>query len=122
MSLSISEFKVVHEVTSFEQRNSRDVGDALVVDFDGENLRLQSSPVAVLAGHFTQVLGPACTLHIRLGLKVLSLNVRNNALKTRRVLNLATVPVLPLDTYVEVVAVENSFARVFVEILPRRCQ
>src|SRR5690606_5349635 len=79
-------------------------------------------PVADVAGHLAQELGPALAPGVALGLGVLPLDEGDHTLETARVLDLAAEAVLPAHVHLEVVAVQHGEPDILVELLPRGAQ
>ena len=101
------------------QAETRRIGDRVAVHQDGEDLRLEPVAVARQAGHFAQVLRPTLALRIGVGLHVLSLDVRHDALEARGVPHLPAVAVLPLDGDLVVLPAEDRLLHVESQIAPR---
>ena len=120
--LAVGELEPIHERPGIGEAQQADVGDAVVVDEHREHLGLQSLAVADGARHLAQVLGPARALHVGLGLQVLPLDVRHDALEAGRVAHLAAVAVAPPHLDLEVVAAEHGVARLVGRAPPTGCR
>ena len=100
----------------------RGVRDAPAVHEHREHLGLEALAVAHRTRHLAQVFGPARALRVGLGLQVLPLDVRHDALEAGGVRHLAPVAVLPPHLDLEVVAVEHGVLHLVVQLLPRCLQ
>ena len=89
---------------------------------DGEHFWAQSRTVAGGAGDLAQVLCPTGTRGVGLGLCVLALDVRHDALEAGAVGHLPPETVAVLDSDLVLAPLEDRLADFFRELLPGRCE
>ena len=119
MSFAIGELESLHESVGIDETELRDRCDAVPIHANSEHLRPEAIPLAHGAGDLAEVARESLAGGIRLRLEEFALDVGHHTLEPGGVLHLAAVAVLPLDGYLEIVAREDRFFHLAVEVFPR---
>ena len=113
---------MLHELESVDHAQLGNIRDTVLVDGDRQYLWSQPFAFTGWAGHLAEVAAVALSGRVGLCLQVLAFDIRNDALKARRVLHFPAVAVLPFDRHLEVVSPQDCLLDLARKLAPWRLE